>query len=378
MEIYIEPTCSVYSTYQDLSNMKYDWSNSSNLDNPLKIMEKEKYLYILWEPWFGKSSLLLRKLSILNSDQQWCYIHISFLLDEWSSDIDKYIDSQSLWFLNIDQATTTEEISKICYKTKDFVKMEWNWENMWVMLDWLDEIDYKKIPFIISMIRKISKKYPDLNIFVAWRTHIFKWYWNDLKQVDWFKYLEIQPLNRHKIYQYISKTLWDWDKDVINKLKFFYDDLSHIHILQVPRYLRLTLDYLQHTENRNKNYTITKSVIFKHFLEQKLDLERTRAGKEIHSMYREFLKNFALWMTESWKSTISIDEFIKDYKFIWNVNDLYQKTILKKFHDTNEISFDHQELQEYLTAQAILDKEKPVSYIFEYCIDPITLHLDPK
>ncbi|GEM_PF-4246848 len=339
---YIIPNLDSYKELTDLLNAEQDLYRFNKSKVSIEDIAKQRRAVVLGEPGYGKTRLL-QEIVKENENNR----YIIDLKNVKNNDLENHIKIKGI---NL----TTNTI--IC-------------------LDALDEIKNDLYQKIIYKIRQFSNNHPDVNLIITCRTHFYD-KWNPNINVD--IYYNIGPFNKREIATYlknnnISEGIID---GIFNKFK-----TSHSHsIISTPRYLNLLTDYLKKNDS-DSILDITKSDLFKEFIENKLNIEIKKKGHAVNNdniLIQRIQQVLALLMEISQTNIISEDEFwtiideveskMMSYDTIRHINDFWDRTILKKNAD-NTVEFENTEFQEFLAAREIIRLNNSDQVIYDLIFD---------
>jgi hypothetical protein len=338
---YIIPNLDSYKELTDLLNAEQDIYRFNKSKVSIEDIAKQRRAIVLGEPGYGKTRLLQE---IVKKDENNRYI--IDLKNVKNNDLESHVENRGV---NL----TTNTI--IC-------------------LDALDEINNDLYQKIIYEIRQFSNNHPDVNLIITCRTHFYdKW----KPDIDVDMYYNIGHFNKREIATYlknnnISEGIID---GIFNKFK-----TSHSHsIISTPRYLKLLTDYLRKNDS-DSILDITKSDLFKEFIENKLNIEIKKRGLAVNNniLIQRIQQVLALLMEISQTNIISEDEFwtiideveskMMSYDTIINTSDFWDRTILKKNAD-NTVEFENTEFQEFLAAREIIRLNNSDQVIYDLIFD---------
>lgn len=273
---YIIPNLDSYKELTDLLNAEQDIYRFNKSKVSIEDIAKQRRAIVLGEPGYGKTRLLQE---IVKKDENNRYI--IDLKNVKNNDLESHVENRGV---NL----TTNTI--IC-------------------LDALDEINNDLYQKIIYEIRQFSNNHPDVNLIITCRTHFYdKW----KPDIDVDMYYNIGHFNKREIATYlknnnISEGIID---GIFNKFK-----TSHSHsIISTPRYLKLLTDYLRKNDS-DSILDITKSDLFKEFIENKLNIEIKKRGLAVNNniLIQRIQQVLAILMEISQTNIISEDEFLDNY-----------------------------------------------------------------
>ncbi|WP_419699457.1 hypothetical protein [Mucilaginibacter sp. NFX135] len=402
-DFYIAPYIATFRSLDDLEEKDPDNRFVFNHKN-MEVLDFDKLnaigkAFIISEPGYGKS-LLMKKLAAQIDDRA------KVLSIDCKVMLDRHISAESL---------VSERINHLYF-------------------DGLDEVPPLQFLEALQQIGNLTIARPDLNIYVACRTHYLKRWKTKLKDFIGFKYVVIQQFADTHIRKYLEHFITD--EEIIELIMRRSSGSSRDPVLKTPRYLdalvrsildgQWTAEELRHITriqifDKVVYYKLISEIkkqhqLFDHLPENKECTEnpaiatilsyirqQQRPGSqdnEVHITQR-VLEKLALIMEIYQRNQISHEELITyldetrsniNQIFLQNSSiDVFIERVLKRI-DFNYLKFENTEHQEYLAAKElirmsnseqvlydlIMDKKLDIVYSSWYDVIQYAIELDPQ
>src|SRR5437867_2623453 len=275
--MYIAPITKIYSTFTEAKEFFTEYGGISLFDdeNRLKVSDlaQGKRNLIVGEPGIGKT-LLLQK--------------IKDCLDQ---------EGSATALISLRQTDATELIDEFLNKGNDGQKV--------LLLDALDEVRSSLFPSILQKIEQVSKKYPELPIYLSSRWVFISRYATSFPE---YRFIIISPFTLGQVRKYLieaGRSEADVDA-LLNRVMSF----SHrMLVIQIPRYLSY-LDGFLKLKGVNAAAQVSRNELFEHFIYSKLELEDKKLNTDKKAITKRVLEKLALTMEIYQSNTISKDELM--------------------------------------------------------------------
>ncbi len=246
-----------------------------------------------------------------------------------------------------------------------------------LLLDALDEVKSSTFPTVLQKIEEVSKKYPDVPLYISGRWVFVTRYANSFPE---FRFVTISPFTRSQIRKYlISAGRAERDVDtLLNRVMSF----SHLMlVIQIPRYLFYLNDYLKE-KGVDAASKVSRNDLFEYFIYKKLELEEEKLNEDKRAITKRVLEKLGLTMEIYQTNVITQDElmtFFDDLKSDLKIaalsqvgiNVFYEYSLLKVSQENlDKIEFENTEFQEYLAAKEITRFADPNRIVFSFAVDP--------
>lgn len=350
---YIHPVTKIHSTFTETEEFfeKYGGLLIFNDEKPLEVSDiaQGKYNLIVGEPGVGKTELIKK--------------------------IKEHFDKENFLtkLISLRQQNTSEQIDL-------FLALESNVPKV-LLLDGLDEVRSSAFPLILQKIDAISKKYPDLPIYLSSRWVFIKRYASSFPE---YRFITISPFTQDQAREYLlSANHTEKDIDILlNRIMSFNHSML---VIQIPRYLFYLEDFLK-KKDVDAATKVSRNELFEHFIYSRLDLEGKKLNEDKKALIKRVLEKLALTMEIYQTNVLSKDEFMtffdevdSDLKIAAlsqiSMEVFYDYSLLKNNGET--IEFDNAEFQEYLAAKEITRLPDPNRAVFSFAVDSDARELYP-
>jgi|GEM_PF-4197771 len=268
--------------------------------------------------------------------------------------------------------------------------------------DGLDEVPPLEFMSVLDAIGECYRKFPDMNITVACRSHYVKRFSKSIAAFQQVMFYQIEPFSEQQIREYLDHYRFDAEvaSALLNKSKGIYRSPS---ILSTPRYLHGMVASVRDNQiTAEEIANMRRTDIFERVVYYKLlkDVEKKQKGayNEIHITQR-VLEKLAFIMEIYQRNQISRDEFItyldqtnSNITLMFLHSSSIEEFIERTMKDVGgQLMFEHTEIQEYLAAKElvrvsnsdqvlydlILQKDLKIIYLNWYDVLQYALELDP-
>lgn len=354
---YIKPITKIHSTFAEAKDFFDKFGGISIFEDEGKLdinaLTQGKRNLIVGEPGIGKS-LLLQKIK---------------------EHLEKG-DGVSTTLISLRETNALQQIDE-CLSTKGNTPKA-------LLLDALDEIKSSLFPIVLQKIEEVSKKYPDLPLFISGRWVFVSRYANSFPD---FRFISISPFTRSQIREYlISAGRSEQDVDtLLNRIMSFGHRML---VIQIPRYLSYLDDFLKE-KGVDAAAKVSRNELFEYFIYKKLELEEKKLNEDKRAITKRVLEKLALTMETYQTNVITKDElmtFFDDLKSDLKLAALsqigievfYEYSLLKVSQDNlDKIEFENTEFQEYLAAKEITRFADPNRTAFAFAVDPNVKEIYP-
>jgi DNA polymerase III delta prime subunit len=320
------------------------------------------------EPGLGKTRLL-KEILFNAKDKEGIFLDLKRLKKKSIfSFINEY---KNIDILNKNNINKEIELLKI-WKTENF-ELRNSSKNIFCF-DALDEVKNNDLAEVIDNIKNFMKDFNESYFFISYRkSYINKWQ-HLFSEID-FKYIEILPLDRDKLIDYLKK--YGVNKEDIDNLLGMLNFQNRSSILSSPRYLEMIAEIIK-TEGLEKIKSVKRNELFERFIYKKLIIESEKnINLNCNNIIKMVLEKLALVMEIYQANQISKDElmeFFDNTKSNLNItflnqvpiNYFYERSLLKDNIDS--VEFENTEFQEYLAAKEILRLGRVEQVVFDLSV----------
>lgn len=246
-----------------------------------------------------------------------------------------------------------------------------------LLLDAFDETPLTMFSPMLKKIQEISKKQPDLAIYISSRWIFMEKYANSFAE---YRFIAIKPFTNVQVKDYlIARGYNETDvEELTHRMMQFHGRI----IIQIPRYLFLLESFMQ-GRNLSDVYSVSRNELFEYFIYSKLELEATKNEKahEMVPIIKRLLEKLALVMEIYQTNTITREELVtffddlkSDIKLVVltqvSIDVLLKNSVLQtSATDTDKLEFENAEFQEYLAAKEITRFPEPPRTAFSFAAD---------
>ncbi|MCB0630833.1 MAG: NACHT domain-containing protein [Lewinella sp.] len=361
MKYYIVPTIRQEESSKLIDFLNEDQSASDyryhlNHISFEELINKDK-VFVLGEPGFGKSTLLLEMARHFYTDNT----PFAFLdLKRKAAPLPQYLVKHTQEDTSKDQLfNTLKAIWSFGFDLK---------KTGVLLLDALDEVGMDLIPDLLLELADFIKDYPKIRIFISSRTHHLPRHAPFLSPLD-FEAVELSAFSMQQVIFYLQKNCDIFadhnEKEVLTSLQSV--SLLKYHspnnLLYTPRYLEI-FSRLVERKGIDEIATYTRNKLLDTIITLRLHGESNKGSGDRQSYnskiayVQQCLERLALVMEIQRTNLISKDDFTTfllgtnlnlDNQLLLEV--FFDNTVLKDIGD--KLTFDNTEFQEYLAAKAL-------------------------
>lgn len=362
MKTYIIPNLSINRSGKLDEYFTTDGSTQENFHNHNAVnfpdLLKRRRLFVLGEPGYGKSRLLLEIMIKLQEE------HVPVVFVDLKKIKGSLLEVLAGKTKNLSHGSPTNLPSN--FLSEDFLL-----ENAVVgaiLLDALDEVQIEQVPSLLAEIAILLKNYPQFQIYISCRTHHIKRHQAYLQPLD-FEAVELRHFHIYQVIQYLNLNCVSFSgkgeketMELLRSVKLLKYDKPE-NLLYTPRYLEIFCNLID-TIGFSEVAAYSRNRLLDTIIWERLKLESGKAdsnGQGYNQKKRyiiQCLERLALVMEIQRTNIISKDDFTT---FLLDTNlNLDNQLLLEVFFDNtilkdkdDHLEFENTEFQEYLAAKAL-------------------------